>query len=64
MSLSSLPVSCVPRALAALEAALALEEEEGDIPTRVLVEHQMVRPPKLPPSTSDLQHPRLPHSCP
>uniref|UniRef100_A0A674GGT9 ZW10 interactor-like n=1 Tax=Taeniopygia guttata TaxID=59729 RepID=A0A674GGT9_TAEGU len=41
MSLSSPPVSRVPRALAALEAALALEEEEGDIPTRVLVEHQM-----------------------
>ncbi|NXI10545.1 ZWINT protein, partial [Irena cyanogastra] len=35
------PVSGVPRALAALEAALALEEEEGDVPTRVLVEHQM-----------------------
>ncbi|XP_041262247.1 uncharacterized protein LOC121336814 [Onychostruthus taczanowskii] len=28
-------------ALAALEAALALEEEEGDVPTRVLMEHQM-----------------------
>ncbi|NWZ98500.1 ZWINT protein, partial [Nesospiza acunhae] len=28
-------------ALAALEAALELEEEEGDVPTRVLVEHQM-----------------------
>ncbi|XP_059728384.1 ZW10 interactor [Haemorhous mexicanus] len=28
-------------ALAALEAALAEEEEEGDVPTRVLVEHQM-----------------------
>ncbi|TRZ09438.1 hypothetical protein HGM15179_017670 [Zosterops borbonicus] len=28
-------------ALAALEAALALEEEEGDVPTPVLVEHQM-----------------------
>ncbi|XP_064258301.1 ZW10 interactor [Passer domesticus] len=28
-------------ALAALEAALALEEEEGDVPTRILVEHQM-----------------------
>ncbi|NXH61333.1 ZWINT protein, partial [Rhabdornis inornatus] len=31
----------VPRALAALEAALALEEEEGDVPSLVLVEHQM-----------------------
>ncbi|NWZ88830.1 ZWINT protein, partial [Poecile atricapillus] len=31
----------VPRALAALEAALAVEEEEGDVPTLVLVEHQM-----------------------
>ncbi|XP_058684871.1 uncharacterized protein LOC131574421 [Poecile atricapillus] len=28
-------------ALAALEAALAVEEEEGDVPTLVLVEHQM-----------------------
>ncbi|KAM4751602.1 outer kinetochore KNL1 complex subunit ZWINT, partial [Cyanocitta cristata] len=28
-------------ALAALEAALALEEEEGDVPAVVLVEHQM-----------------------
>ncbi|XP_054150569.1 ZW10 interactor-like [Melozone crissalis] len=28
-------------ALAALEAGLELEEEEGDVPTRVLVEHQM-----------------------
>ncbi|NXR29010.1 ZWINT protein, partial [Cinclus mexicanus] len=31
----------VPRALAALEAALALEEEESDVATLVLVEHQM-----------------------
>ncbi|NXV59893.1 ZWINT protein, partial [Molothrus ater] len=31
----------VPSALAALEAALELEEEEGDVPTRVLAEHQM-----------------------
>lgn len=38
----------VPRALAALEAALALEEEEGDVPTLVLVEHQMVRPQTCP----------------
>ncbi|NXF27731.1 ZWINT protein, partial [Rhodinocichla rosea] len=31
----------VPSALTALEAALELEEEEGDVPSRVLVEHQM-----------------------
>ncbi|NXX24735.1 ZWINT protein, partial [Nicator chloris] len=37
----SLVPTRVPRALAALEAALALEEEEGDVPTPVLVEHQM-----------------------
>ncbi|NWR40585.1 ZWINT protein, partial [Tachuris rubrigastra] len=31
----------VPRVLTALEAALALEEEDGDVPAPVLVEHQM-----------------------
>lgn len=52
----------VSRALAALEAALAEEEEEGDVPTRVLVEHEMVRPQNYP--RIYLQHPCMPHSCP
>ncbi|XP_054374201.1 uncharacterized protein LOC118700941 isoform X2 [Molothrus ater] len=35
------PLERAKGALAALEAALELEEEEGDVPTRVLAEHQM-----------------------
>lgn len=47
-------VPFLPRTLVALEAALALEEEDGDIPARVLVEHLVVRPTAAP---------RLPHDA-
>ncbi|NXK90843.1 ZWINT protein, partial [Formicarius rufipectus] len=35
------PHHCVPRVLRALEAALALEEEDGDVPAPDMVEHQV-----------------------